>query len=147
MRKTVVLLAAAALALVFASCETTDMTTNRVGWSDYMDVAVKDFESLGIVSLQTQETVTVSPLHLMTEHRGSRVTYAGLFAEATKLGADDITNVRIDMQTESKKTFIDWLIGYRTVYTYSGTALAIKYIGAIEREKSSNQAGIAVEPE
>jgi hypothetical protein len=137
--KKMVFLAVVAAVLALASCSTTDVSTNRVGWSDYVDMAVKDFQSLGVVTLKTQEVVAVSPLHIVTEHTGSRITYAALFEEATKLGADDITNVRVDMQVEQKTTPFDWLIGTRTTYTYTGTALAIKYTAPIDRVKSGNQ--------
>jgi hypothetical protein len=138
MKKTV-FFAVILAALVMASCTTTDVSTNRVGWSDYVDLAAKDFQSLGVVALKTQEVVSVSPLHMVSDHTGSRVTYAALFDEASKLGADDITNVRIDMQVEQKTTPFDWLIGSKTTYTYTGTALAIKYTAPIDRVKSSNQ--------
>jgi hypothetical protein len=133
----IVLIALAAFAL--ASCSTTNVTTNRVGWSEYVDMAVKDFDSLGIISLKSQEIIEVSPLHVSTEHTGSRITYSELFAEAAKKGADDIVNVRIDVQTEQRTTPFDWLIGSKITYTYTGTALAVKYTTPIDRVESSNQ--------
>jgi uncharacterized protein YbjQ (UPF0145 family) len=62
-----------------------------------------------------------------------------LFAEAAAKGADDIVNVRIDVQTEEKTSPFDWLVGSQTTYTYTGTALAVKYTTPIDRVKSSNQ--------
>ena len=125
--------------LAITACSTTDITTNRVGWSEYVDMAVKDFESLGIISLKSQVIEDVSPLYFMTTNTGSQITYASLFAEAAKLGADDIVNVRIDVQTQKRFTFFNWLIGSKTVHTYTGTALAVKYTNAVDRVKSSNQ--------
>ncbi|MCL1819001.1 MAG: lipoprotein [Spirochaetaceae bacterium] len=132
MKKTIIF--AAALA-VLAACSTTDFRTDTVGWADSVDVAVKDFVSVGIVTLEAREVVSTGPLYLFTEHSGGRITHAALFAEAAKLGADDIMNVRIDIKTEEKATFFDWLTGSSTTYVYTGTALAIKYTTAVERVK------------
>ena len=136
MKKAIVFMMALA---ALTACTSTNFKTTTVGWSDYVDMAVKDFESLGIITLETKEVVSVSPLALYTEHTGSRVTYGALFAEAAKLKADDIINVRIDVKTEERTTVFDWLIGSTTTYTYTGTALAIKYTNAVERVKSANQ--------
>ncbi|GHV46414.1 hypothetical protein AGMMS49546_34360 [Spirochaetia bacterium] len=136
------LIFAVVLALVMAACTTTNLTTNRSGLSDSVDTAVKDFETLGIVTLKTQEIIETTPLGLYKNITGSRVTYTSLLAEAVKLGADDVTNVRIDVQTETTKTPFDFLIGSKATYSYTGTALAIKYTNSIERVQSSNQNGI-----
>jgi hypothetical protein len=102
-------------------------------------MAVKDFDSLGVISLKSQEVIATGPLHFSTEHTGSRITYSDLFTEAAKKGADDIVNVRIDVQTEQKTSPFDWLTGSKTTYTYTGTALAVKYTTPIDRVESSNQ--------
>jgi hypothetical protein len=47
--------------------------------------------------------------------------------------------VRIDVHTEQKSTPFDWLTGSKTTYTYTGTALAVKYTTPIDRVESSNQ--------
>ncbi|MDR1179708.1 MAG: hypothetical protein LBK44_04320, partial [Spirochaetales bacterium] len=133
----IVMLMLAAFAL--ASCSTTNVSTNRVGWSEYVDMAVKDFDSLGIISLKSEEVIATGPLHFTSEHTGSRITYADLFTEAAKKGADDIVNVRIDVQTEQRTTPFDWLTGSMVKYTYTGTALAVKYTTPIDRVESSNQ--------
>jgi hypothetical protein len=144
MKKTIMVLAVI-IALVLASCETTDFSTNQVGWSDYADIAVKDFESLGIVTLQAQEQIGFGPFQLTRYHTGSRVTYAGLFEEAKKLGADEIINVRIDVRTEEVTSPVDFFTGGKATHTYTGTALAIKYTGAMEQVKSNITGSINTE--
>ncbi len=58
---------------------------------------------------------------------GKKVTYADLMAEAKKLGADDVINVRIDQRSESSFSPLQIISGYTSTTTYYGTALAIKY--------------------
>jgi hypothetical protein len=110
-----------------------------VGWSDYADVAVKDFQTLGIVTLKSEAELKVGPLHLNKSLVGSTITYSMLLDEAKKLGAEDIINVRIDTTIKGETTIIDFIIGRTQKVIFTGTALAIKYTNAIERVKSANQ--------
>jgi hypothetical protein len=61
--------------------------------------------------------------------------------EAARLEADDIINVRIDMNTNYSETGFSWLTGWVRVYTYTGTALAIKYTEKLETQTSDPQLG------
>ena len=59
--------------------------------------------------------------------------------EAAKLEADDIINVRIDMNANYTKGFFDFFTGWIRTYTYTGTALAIKYTDMLNTETGDPQ--------
>jgi hypothetical protein len=129
--QTVVQLAAVLLVLALASCTTTDLTTNKTGWSDYSTIAIKDYTTVGHVRVTSSEVTTVGFLRLTSASEGSKVTYDMLLAEAKKLGADDIINVRIDEQVRgSRNLILDNIIGYTQTTDYVGNAMAIKYTTA-----------------
>jgi uncharacterized protein YbjQ (UPF0145 family) len=122
-------------ALLFAvalliSCTTTNLASNRTGWSDYATIAIKDYTVVGIVRVASQEVTQRGFLGIANSHTGSQVTYDMLVSEAKKLGADDIINVRIDRTDKSLHGIFDWLIGYTERYAYTANALAIKYTQA-----------------
>lgn len=120
----------AASGLVFLSCKSTNsLETNQVGWSAYTATVAKDYDAVRIVSVTSTETITQSPFSFRKNTKGSRVLYAQLMDEAKKLGAHDIINVRVDRKLESTKpnAIVRFFIGSREVYTYTATALAIKY--------------------
>lgn len=123
---------------LFAGCRTTDFTVNKVGWSSYNDIAVKDFEPVGIVRLESQEVFTYGPLGFKTSYKGFRILWSDLMEEAVKIDADDIINVRIEKTDQNfyRPRFIEFFTGYTITYKYRATALAIKYTGPIDREKS-----------
>lgn len=124
-------------ALFASGCQTTDFTTNTVGWSNYSVLGVKDFQAVGIVSVIRKEVIEYSALYIYSKHTGSQVTYASLMDEAKKINADDIINVRIDKQVEKATTPIDFIIGGKKTITYTGTAVAIKYTGtAVDRQRA-----------
>jgi uncharacterized protein YbjQ (UPF0145 family) len=135
MKKFIVLVSAVAL---FASCHTTDFTTNKVGWSNYTDISVKDFQAVGVVSLESQEVYTYGPMGFKTSYKGSRIVWSDLMAEAAKLGADDVINVRIEQTNQNyyRPWFVEFFTGYAVTYKYKATALAIKYTGFVDRQKS-----------
>jgi hypothetical protein len=84
------------------------------GVSANVPLAVKDFESQGIIFVYSQEIIDN-----MKNVTGSKITYEMLMKEAKKLDADDIINVRVDV----KRTInVD-----HVVFDYTGIALAIKY--------------------
>ena len=122
-----VLLAAALL----CSCATTNLAGNRIGWSDYATIAIKDYTVVGIVRVGSEEVIRRGFLGIAHSHTGSQVTYDLLISEAKKLGADDIINVRIDRTDRSLHGIFDWLVGYTETYTYNANALAIKYTKAV----------------
>ncbi|MGA2974173.1 MAG: hypothetical protein ABSF77_02560 [Spirochaetia bacterium] len=112
------------------SCTTTNLASNRTGWSDYATIAIKDYTPVGIVSVVSEEVTQRGFLGIANSHTGSQITYDLLISEAKKLGADDIINVRIDRTDASLHGIFDWLIGYTERYAYNGNALAIKYTQA-----------------
>lgn len=109
----------AIVGLLAVSCSSTNLETNKVGWSSYTEITGKDFDVVKIVKVSSTEKVTKSFFY--TKVDGSRVLYAQLMDEAAKAGADDIINVRIDKKHEDSNT------STTTIYTYTATALAIKY--------------------
>ena len=135
MKKFLGIVAAVAVAVALTGCMSNDMTTSKKGWSNYTEITVKDFDSVGIVQIETSETTKVSPFFLNTSHVGKKVTYADLMAQAKKLGADDIINVRIDQRAESSFSPLQILTGSTTTTTYYGTALAIKYKSVVPNQK------------
>ncbi len=117
----------ASMALLTVGCSTTDLTTNKTGWSDYAEIAVKDFEPVGVVRVTSKEVFKIGPFALKRSSIGSKVTYDMLIAEAVKLGAHDIINVRIDVVKKSSSSPFDFITGTTREVEYIGTALAIKY--------------------
>ncbi len=114
---------------LLSSCTTTNLTSNRTGWSDYATIAIKDYTVVGIVRVTSEEVTQRGFLGIANSHTGSQVTYDLLVGEAKKLGADDIINVRIDRTDKSLHGIFDWL-GYTEKYAYTANALAIKYTQA-----------------
>ena len=116
----------ASIALLTVGCTTTDLTTNKTGWSDYAEIAVKDFEPVGVVRVTSKEVFETGPFGFKKSSTGSKVTYDMLIAEAVKLGAHDIINVRIDVANKSSSGPFDYFKGTKKEIEYIGTALAIK---------------------
>ncbi|MCL2244736.1 MAG: hypothetical protein FWC03_09775, partial [Treponema sp.] len=56
-------------------------------------IPVKDYETLGIIFAESTEITDENG-----NHNGSKITFAMLMREAAKLGADDVINLRIDVQ-------------------------------------------------
>jgi uncharacterized protein YbjQ (UPF0145 family) len=118
------------------------------GASDYVTVAVKDFVTLGIVTVVTTETHYSSPFGIIRRIDGAKITYADLMQEAARLEADDIINVRIDVHTNYTGSIFDWFTGWTRIYTHTGTALAIKYTGKLDSKNVDPQlTGIPKAPE
>jgi len=137
-----------AAVLSLAACTTTDYSANMSGASDYATIAVKDFITLGIVTVQTTETHHSSPLGFKKRVEGSKVTFTDLMQEAAKLEADDIINVRIDTNANYTRSIFDWLFGWSRTYTHTGTALAIKYTDKVDTGTGESQLiGIPKSPE
>jgi uncharacterized protein YbjQ (UPF0145 family) len=128
-------------AVVFSGCTSNNYTANVSGASDYSTVAVKDFVSLGIVTVKTQEIHYSGPLGFTKSVEGSKITFTELMQEAAKLEADDIINVRIDMNSNYTASAFGWMTGWVRTYTYTGTALAIKYTDKLETQTSDPQLG------
>jgi hypothetical protein len=97
-------------ALVLSGCASQAAT--RVGWSEYTTVPEKDYTVVGVV--------VVNPAN-------GRTTAAELMAEAQKLGAHDIINVRLDEEFDS--------LGVKRILAAS--AVAIKYTDTLKDETSA----------
>lgn len=133
------------LLLVFASCtsfapsRTVDYGYPTTGGANNASIAVKDYETLGIIIVKSTEVIDGNG-----NHTGSKVTYEMLMIEAQKLYADDIINIRIDVQQKEEFSIEGILI--RTTFNYTATALAIKYTTAVTGESVSNiSSNMAVE--
>ena len=136
------------IVFTLTGCASTDYTANMTGASDYATVAVKDFISLGIITVEKIEIHHASPLGVIKRIEGSKVTYADLMQEAARLEADDIINVRIDVNTNYTGSIFDWWTGWTRVYTHTATALAIKYTDKLDsRDVDPQLTGIPKAPE
>ena len=118
-------------AVLLASCTTTDLASNRTGWSDYATIATKDYAVVGIVRVVSEEVTQRGFLGVANSRKGSEITYDLLIAEAKRLGADDVINVRVDRTDASLHGTFDWLFGYTEKCTYTANALAIRYTKAV----------------
>ena len=137
-----------AVMVTFMACTTNNFTANLSGASDFSTVVVKDFVTLGIITVRSSEVHRSGPFGFRKSIEGSKITFADLMQEAAKLEADDIINVRIDMNTNYRKTGGDWIKGWTRTYNYTGTALAIKYTERLETLESDPQlSGLPNTPE
>ena len=131
MRKAVVIMIILAVYMLTA-CTTNNYSASLAGTSDNATVAVKDYTTLGIITVQSTEIHHAGFLGFSKSVTGSKITFADLLQEAVRLEADDIINVRIDMNTNYTKRSTDWLTGWTRTFTYTGTALAIKYTEKVD---------------
>jgi hypothetical protein len=115
-----------ALALL-AGCTTIDYSSPLAGHYDTVGTVVKNFNVIGTVSVNSAEKHSASPLGFVKKVEGAKITYNDLMIEAALVDADDIIDVRIDMNTGGKTTFIDWLKGWERTFTYTGKAIAVQY--------------------
>jgi cell division protein FtsN len=115
-----------ALLLVFTFCAT-DYSRRVIEIPNKSPIALKDYETLGIISDEKTKVVEWGKTD------GSEITYEGLISKAKeKYGdaVDDVINIRIDCHEIS-----NWR---RTTYNYTASALAIKYTTAIVPENITN---------
>ena len=117
---------------VLAGCVTVDFTAPLQGKFDNAGLAYKAFEVIGPVSVSATETHRASPLSIVRTVEGAKVTYSDLMQEAARLGADDIIDVRIDMNTSGKTNLLDRLTGWERIFTHTGQAVAIRYVSGKE---------------
>ena len=125
--------------LAMAACTSNNYTASMTGVSDYSTVVVKDFTSLGIITVKTTEIHHSGPFGIQKSVEGSKITFSDLMQEAAKLEADDIINVRIDMNANYTQGFFDFFTGWTRTFTYTGTALAIKYTNMLNTETGDPQ--------
>ena len=129
------------LALVFASCAsnpTVNYDYPHSGNVNNAAITVKDYETRGIVFVKSTEVIDSDG-----SRNGSGITYEMLMLEAQKLGADDIINIKIDVnkiQDGGGGSFGNILKTNvrRTTYNYTATALAIKYTESISASAGLN---------
>ena len=120
-------------ALFFAAgCGTIDFTAPLAGSYVKAALAVKNFEVIGIVSTDSTETHSAGPLGFVKKVEGSKATYSDLLKEAALINADEIIDIRIDMNAAKPTGFAEWLTGWERTYTYTGKALAIRYVDVID---------------
>jgi hypothetical protein len=114
-------------AIALASCASTDFTASLAGSYATVTVKPKNFIIVGYISIQSTETHKIGPFGLVRVVKGSKIHYTDLMQEAARLEADDIIDVRIEMNTGNRVGVFDWLKGGKRIFTYTGNALAIKY--------------------
>ena len=138
MKKYLVIFVVLAALTMIAGCKTYDLTTNRVGWSSYADIAVKDYTIMGIITLESQLSHTYSPFGLRKSYTGSNILWSDLMAQAARMGADDIINVRIEQINQGTRIprALEFITGYTITWKYRATALAIKYEESIDGQRS-----------
>jgi hypothetical protein len=108
-------------------CKSVNVSENMTGMFNTVAGPIQGFVVLDLITVHATETHSSSPFGFVKYVEGSKITYADLVHEAEQLGADDIVDVRIDMTTTGKTSVFDWLTGWTRTFTYTGTALAIKY--------------------
>ena len=114
-------------------------------------LAVKDYDVKGVIWVQSQEKEIKSNSGVILS--GSKITHGMLMAEAVKLGADDVINLRVDVSISEElvKTGSRGNPGRAVqekvvVYNYSATALAIKYTKAVVADAGVKQYFKGIEP-
>jgi uncharacterized protein YbjQ (UPF0145 family) len=137
--KKIIILSMMVLIIVLAGCASNNYTASLTGAADNSTIAVKDFVTLGIITVRSTEIHKCGPFGISRSVQGSKITFADLMQEAAKLESDDIINVRIDINTSYSKTAFDWLTGWTRTYSYTGTALAIKYTEKVDIEVADPQ--------
>ena len=119
----------AAVFLLFTSCRSTvNFSAPISGKYSQVGLPEKNFIILGPVSASSTEIHTVESLGRVKKVEGRKITHNDLVIKAAELGADDIINVTIDIKTNGKTSFRNWLTSWERVFTYTGNALAVKYI-------------------
>ena len=116
--------------VLLVSCSSFDINFSApvMGKYDRVNIVEKSFIVIDIISITSTETHKNGPLGINRNIEGSVINYTDLMMEAARLEADDIIDVRIDLNsTGSQATFWDRIRGWEQTITYFGTALAIKY--------------------
>jgi len=121
------------------SCMTTNPSVNfnypQSGRLNSVAIAAKDFSSLGIIFVKSTEIIDSDG-----NHTGSKITNEMLMREAQRLNADDVINVKIDVnQVQEIVKGYSGVDITRITYNYTVSALAIRYTTAITSGTSSIQ--------
>jgi len=125
------------MVFILTSCGTTGSSVNfnypQSGNTNNVAIAAKDFTSLGIIFVKSTEVIDSDG-----SHTGSKITYEMLMLEARRLNADDVINIRIDVnQVQETVKGSNGLDITRITYNYTASALAIRYTTAITSGASS----------
>jgi hypothetical protein len=100
-------------------------------------IPVKDYETVGIIIVKSSEVIDVTG-----NHTGSKITYEMLLLEAQKLDADDVINIRIDVnqvdEVVADSSSSTGASVTKTTYNYTATALAIKYTTVVPSGNTVN---------
>jgi uncharacterized protein YbjQ (UPF0145 family) len=108
-----------------------------LGSSNNANIAIKDYRTVGIVFVNSQEVYDSNG-----EHTGSKITYEMFMREAAKLGADDVINIKIDANHKVEKGKDGSKSKTVTTFTYTGTGLAIKYTDAVSSSSSNRSSDL-----
>jgi uncharacterized protein YbjQ (UPF0145 family) len=119
---------ALAAMLAAAGCVSVNYTDTLTGQAGIAALSGKRYTAVRVITVYSTEVHHAGPLGLVKRIEGGKVTFSDLMLEARDAQADDIINVRIDQHTGAKTTFMDWLTGWNRTVTYTGTALAIRYL-------------------
>jgi len=117
---------------VFSSCVTPPVVNHsypQFGSSGNATLAVKDFAPVGLIFVTSSETIDS-----LGNHRGSKITYEMLMREAQKLDANDVINIKIDVNQVVEVTNAAGFEVVKTTFNYTASALAIRYTNAIAVE-------------
>jgi len=103
-----------------------DYSAPKLGITNNVNIATKDFVTVGIIFVNSVEEIDDRG-----SHTGSKITHEMFMREAVKMNADDVINIKIDVniKKEQKPDMFDLI--NNTIYSYTGTGLAIKYTGAV----------------
>ena len=89
-------------------------------------VDVKDFTPVSLVFVKSTETIDT-----LGTRTGSKITYEMLMREAARLNADDVINIRIDInQVEQRLRRPNGQEVLVTTFNYTASGLAIRYTTA-----------------
>jgi hypothetical protein len=109
----VTLAVALAFGMTLTGCASTAVKT--VSWSNYTSIPNKDYAVVGVVVVRTDNIKTLN---------------ADLMEAAKEIGAHDVINVRIDVESESSG-------GAPKIFAASG--VAIKYTDTLKNESGTAQ--------
>lgn len=126
MKKTLVLFSSLAIiALALTSCKTLHYESQDSGETlNVTQLAVKDYDIIGPCTVTA--TATEKATIFSSSKVGSEVVYPMLLEKAVEMGGQDVINVRVAKKEDADIKLYG--IFYKEItYTYTATALAIKY--------------------
>ena len=113
---------------ILITCRTVDIAVPLAGRIENAALVSKNYEVIDTVTVSSTETRSASPLGLVRRVEGSKITFSDLILAAASLDADDIIDIRIDMNISARTGPLDWLKGWERTFTYTGQAIAIRYV-------------------